>query len=267
MNKINDLTPTGENLTQAQTVRSLAATALEVLARRDSASNASVSDRIRLLSDAFLSMDPDDAKKLMDRMVAEGLAIDDIIDHVLPEVARRLGDRWFADDISFADVSIGTARLQEAIRELRAKDHKKRIPLKGDARVLLVIPSPEDHTFGVFVAADQLRRLGLIVEISIAERRTEFTHRVSSKPYKMIGITASGVRTLASVKEMVTTIRRHSQGFVPIAVGGPVAETNQSAVQNLSVDLIGTDIREAAKRFGLLAVGANEDVGVGTLSR
>jgi hypothetical protein len=41
-----------------------------------------------------------------------------IIDIVLPEVARQAGRRWMDDEISFADVTIVTARLQETVRAL-----------------------------------------------------------------------------------------------------------------------------------------------------
>lgn len=259
MNKIDDFKTTGEKPTQTDLVRELAEKALTVLAESTGASEAWVASRLVKLSDAFLSNDPEDAKRVMDKVLARGFSVDETIDLVLPEVARNLGDRWFADDISFVDVSIGTARLQETVRELRARDVKSRLPVADDARVLLVIPSPEEHTLGVFIAADQLRRHGLIVELSVAERRNDLMKRLQSRHYRMIGITASGVRSLASVREIVTTIRRYSQGFVPIALGGAVKEMEQSRLQNLPIDLIGTDITAAARRFGLLE--AQKDTG------
>jgi hypothetical protein len=50
------------------------------------------------------------------RMRQEGIPVEDIIDVVLPEVARSAGQRWMDDEISFADVTIVTARLQETVR-------------------------------------------------------------------------------------------------------------------------------------------------------
>jgi hypothetical protein len=51
-------------------------------------------------------------------MRQDGIPVEDIIDVVLPEVARSAGRRWMDDDISFADVTIVTARLQETVRAL-----------------------------------------------------------------------------------------------------------------------------------------------------
>ena len=47
-----------------------------------------------------------------------GVPAEDIIDTVLPQIAQHAGRRWMADDISFADVTIVTARLQETVRAL-----------------------------------------------------------------------------------------------------------------------------------------------------
>lgn len=253
MNKIDEFRRTGEAANRTDLVRELAEKALTVLAERASASECWVPSHLKKLSDAFLSNDSEDAKRMMDKVLAQGFSIDDAIDVVLPEIARNLGDRWFADDISFVDVSIGSARLQETVRELRARDVKSRMPVADDARVLLVVPAPEEHTLGVFIAADQLRRHGLIVELSVAERRNDLVKRLQSRHYRMIGITASGVRSHAAVREIVTTIRRYSKGFVPIALGGAVIEMEQSRLENLSIDLIGTNVIAVARQFGLLA--------------
>jgi hypothetical protein len=61
-------------------------------------------------------------------MRQEGVSVEDIIDVVLPEVARKAGRRWMDDEISFADVTIVTARLQETVRALG------RVPRGGPRR-------------------------------------------------------------------------------------------------------------------------------------
>lgn len=212
-----------------------------------------LSRRAEALSAVILNPDMSEAHLEIEAALRDNVSVDVVIDEILPIVARDLGERWFADKISFADVSIGTARLQQSIRDLRRRDVKPRVPDRRDARVLLIIPPGEDHTFGLFIAADQLRRAGLIVDISIAERRADLINRLKVSPPRMVGITASGIRTVASVIELVTTVRTHVRGFVPIVLGGSVVEQELEQVRSLPVDHIGTDIRAAALRFGLLA--------------
>lgn len=238
----------------AEDVHLLAARALSLLAQQRQPQR--LQDRIAWLSDQFISGDPEDSKEAINRVLGDGVTIDDTIDHVLPAVARVLGDRWFADDISFVDVSIGTARLQETVHILRSRERSQKKAEKSGARVLLIVPGPEEHTLGVVIAADQLRRRGLSVDLSVGERPRALAARTRHSNYKLIGITASGTRTVASVKELVDGLRRSAQKFTPIAVGGPIAEDAENVKDRIAADIFTTDICKAALRFGLLPIEA-----------
>lgn len=264
MSDLDAKTKRSKNGDLNEDVHLLAARALAVLAQQraaqlqglDVVQPERLAERIHFLADLFLSRDAEEAKLAVDRVLGDGVSINDTIDHVLPAVARLLGERWFADDISFVDVSIGTARLQETVRSLRARERAIPAATERVARVLMVIPASEEHTFGMVVAADQLRRRGLLVDLSVAERRQELALRVRNANYKMIGITASGVRTVAAVKELVDNIRRNAQQFTPIVLGGAIAEADEQLKERVAVDMISTDICDAAKRFGLLPASA-----------
>ena len=82
----------------------------------------------------------------------------------------RMGERWFANTLSFADVTIGAARLQETVRAL---DQRRSMDARayGD-RILLVVPHTEHHTLGVFVASQQFRRRGVDVPCRTRRRGT-----------------------------------------------------------------------------------------------
>lgn len=228
----------------------LATRALSVIAEKQQPSR--LADRIAWLSDQVLSGDPEDGKAAIQSVLDDGVSVDDTIDYVLPAIARLLGDRWFADDISFVDVSIGTARLQETVRLLRSRERERNSSPTRNGRVLLIVPAVEEHTLGVVVAADQLRRRGLSVDLSVAERRQEIATKVRNGQYRMIGITASGIRTVASVKELVDSIRRNAPKFTPIALGGPLAEDPERLGDRVDVDIITSDVCNAAERCGLL---------------
>ena len=239
-------------------VHHLAARALAVLAKQRTPQPFDLSEHIHQLAVDFCELEPNKSRDAIDTVLGQGVTTADVIDHLLPTIARHLGDQWFADAISFADVSIGTARLQETIRRLRARERGSAAFAPGlDARVLLIVPSAEEHTLGVFVAADQLRRRGIAVELSIHERRVAIAERIRTTQYKMVGITASGVRTIASVKELVDTVRKNARQFVPIVLGGPLAEADERVRERANVDIIGTDIRIAALRCGLLPTGTD----------
>ncbi|MEM1272523.1 MAG: cobalamin-dependent protein [Pseudomonadota bacterium] len=244
-------------------VQLLAAQALAILAKQTAVTPPHLTERLVRLSDLVIALDPDIAHQAIDDVIREGLGIDDVIDHLLPEIARMLGERWFADDISFAEVSIGSARLQEMVRRLRMRRRAVNNVHGPDKRVLIIIPRPEEHTLGAFIAADQLRRADVSVEMSIAERRRELEARLRENRYHMVGITASGVRTLAAVKEIVGVIRSKCRTFTPIVLGGPLADADRALTDRLKVDVMTTDIRSAARRCGVLSARQEKDTEVG----
>jgi hypothetical protein len=79
--------------------------------------------------------------------------------------------------------------------------------LNAGARVLLIIPRPEEHTFGAFVVADQIRRHGCEVDIAMDLHPRQIAEKVRKTRYHMVGITASGRRSLASARELVEIIK------------------------------------------------------------
>jgi len=263
MTKLADNEHHGGNVSIVEDVHLLAARALAALVEARTPQPQRLVERIQWLSDQFLGISAEEGRQAIDQILGDGVSANDVIDHVLPAIACRLGERWFEDDISFVDVTIGTARLQETVRQLRARERGTQHAAGRDARVLLIIPGPEEHTLGVVIAADQLRRRGIMVELSVAEKRNDLLNRLRTKRYGMIGITASGVRTLASVKELVDAIKRHTQQFVPVVLGGPLAESDAQLLDRIAIDIISTDICAAARQCGLLPAGrdVNERLG------
>lgn len=251
----------------SEDVQILAMRALAILAETKGPKSSQLSERIHAMSDDFRLGDPSDARRAIDRVLADGVSINDTIDFVLPEIARHLGERWFADDISFVDVSIGTARLQETVRALRQRERGWPMAVGRDRRVLMIIPAPEEHTLGAIIATDQLRRRGIMVDLSVAEKRREVAARLEANRYKMIAISASGIRTVAAVKELVDTVRRHALQFVPIALGGALADADDRLKDRVNVDIISNDICASAKRCGLLPTETIISDEIGSLKR
>jgi hypothetical protein len=97
-------------------VTRLAAKAISVLIGERGVKRPTIEARLELLGDAFLSDRCDTHRAIVGRMRKEGVSVTDIIDVVLPAVARNAGQRWMDDEISFADVTVVTARLQETVR-------------------------------------------------------------------------------------------------------------------------------------------------------
>ena len=81
-----------------------------------------------------------------------------IRDAVLVPLAHRLGEEWCSDGASMVDVTIGLARLTEALSLLPGGAGN---PSSGTARRVLLVPAAGDtHRFGLDILAETLREEG-----------------------------------------------------------------------------------------------------------
>ncbi|MDG4646928.1 cobalamin B12-binding domain-containing protein [Roseibacterium sp. SDUM158017] len=227
--------------------------------RLETAGVGGMGGRMRILCDAFLSERDEIRHEILRRLRSDRFAVEDIVDRIVPEVARCLGRGWAEDEISFADVTIGSARLQEAVRALRLKDGAGPAEGRGDGsarpRLLLVVPRFEEHTLGSFVAADQFRRLGLHVDVALDRSPGQLAEAVRKKRYSMVGISVAGRRKLASARELVDTIRASATRVTPIVLGGSILESETKLKALTGVDHVTNDVETA---IGLCGLGGYE---------
>ncbi len=230
-------------------INSLAKAAISVLARQTPPTKGSVARRLETLCEAYVSVEEAHRFDALSKLASENVSVEDTIDYIIPATARLMGHRWATDSLSFAEVSIGSARLQETVRGLTAQ--KRRESVKDRGSVLLILPYREHHTLGAFIAADQLRRRGLDVHISVSQHPREVAERVKRNRYDMIGVTAAGRRTLASVKDLVDIIRNNVSRRTPVILGGSVLDSDLDAVAITGADFATTDVDAALDYCGL----------------
>ncbi len=241
-------------------VTRLASKAIAVLLSEKAVRRPSLESRLDLLCDAFLSDREDTRHAILARIRQDGVSPEDMIDVLLPEVARIAGSRWMADEISFAEVTIVSARVQEAVRSLSRIPPGQYPNMSDDTpqlhstrpRILLIIPRTEEHTLGAFVAADQFRRQGCDVDFAMDLHPRQIAEKVRKTRYQMIGITAAGRRTLASARELVKTVRASITRVTPIILGGSVVDGDDRLKTLTGVDYVVEDVPSALKVCGLV---------------
>jgi len=222
--------------------------------------------RFLLFADAFLESDGALYHAAIDRALAFGLSPLQVIDELIPATARLMGDRWFADEISFADVTISTARLQEAVRALAAQDRAngRRRPLSMTApEILIILPPGEEHSLGLFVAMDQFRRLGYRVTAAVDQPSSQIIEMIQTGAFAMIGLTVSRRRTLVSTKVLVEKIRKAVPDVAPIVVGGSCLDLGVDVLKETGADLIARDAKTALDLCGLSVLFKEEASGAG----
>ena len=195
------------------------------------------------LAEAYIDIDDTSRYAILESLLNRGIAPETIADEVVPALALYMGRLWEFDRISFAEVSIATARLQQTVRAL-TYDHKaERTPV--DARILLVAPSVETHTLGIFVLSEQFRRIGCTVRVCVGETNREIVSIVRRTPYDMIGITAGSHRTLLTVRELVKDLRAGVPRNNKIVLGGAVSLLDLDLKKVTGVDYVCNSVEEA----------------------
>lgn len=184
------------------------------------------------------------------RILDSGVSIATLIDHHIPEAARRMGEAWCSDGMSFAEVTIGSARLQALLRDLARRDAVAPRDLTAP-QVLMVVREDDHHTLGAMVAMQQLRRTGIDVHLSMGQPDREILARIATRDFDMVMVSSSGSEKLESLGTFVENVHSYAQRAVPIVVGGTVLGENTDVAAKTGADFATADPNEAVRRCGL----------------
>ncbi len=177
-----------------------------------------------------------------------------LADLYIPEVARRLGFAWEEDRASFAEVTIGVARLQAILREIGTKWVADDSDKGSVATVLLILPDSEQHTLGALVAAGWLRRKGISVCLKIAPSTADLVSLLAVRHFDGAMISIACQENLEVGARLVKTIRQETANSVRIAVGGAVLDRGEDVATVTGADIVTNDLFFAIKAFGLTRV-------------
>ncbi|WP_299680894.1 hypothetical protein [uncultured Roseobacter sp.] len=197
---------------------------------------------------AILSRTAFDPALVFDEMRGHRLTHDEIIDLYIPQASCMLGESWVADDIGFADVTVGALRLQALLSEANGQMQIDLSPDDSRLRVLVLLPQGEQHFLGTSVVAAQLRRMGCEVSVSFDESMGCLQARLLEESPNLVMISCARVETLETAAETVHTIRTSSIVQPVIALGGGVLDDAEDLKDQTGVDIV-TSIAKDAVAF------------------
>ncbi|MEO0702000.1 MAG: hypothetical protein AAFY80_07675 [Pseudomonadota bacterium] len=234
------------------TVETLAERAIAVLASKRSTGSQVLSER--LVVDLMNSAQSDDASQMRTAVVDlmhAGIPAEEIIDFYIPEAARRLGERWCEDGVSFADVTIGVARLQRMLRDLSIDPRQHAFAGKGMASVLVVVVADEYHALGAMVLTEQFRRIGLSVRLMLGDDTHETQRVVATGDFDAIFCSLAVVERLGAVRDLIRSMRQVLPKATPIVVGGAIGNSGLNVKKLTGADHATSDPQRALRLCGL----------------
>lgn len=180
-----------------------------------------------------------------------------LADVYIPEVARRLGEAWEADCVSFAQVTMGVARLQAILREIGAAWSADAAGHHGGPTLLFILPAGEQHTLGAMVMAGRLRRSGISICLRIAPNPAELAHLATIRAFDGALISVACHERLEVCRKLVTTLKHATKGALPVALGGAVLELGGSEFDMAGADVVTNDIDHALRVLGVVRPGVS----------
>lgn len=196
---------------------------------------------IRTVERAFLHNDESPRRMLLARGRADPAFAARMVDHILPEVARRLESGWGEDRLSFVDVTIAAARVQDALRALGRIE----LPRPDAKTVALIVPPWEQHTLAAAFAAQTMRGLGAQVRTITGPSVAVIAALVSRAPVSAVMMSISSEAARERAPDLLLGLRRAVPQALPFVVGGAIAAGRPASVCPRGADFLARDCEEA----------------------
>jgi MerR family transcriptional regulator, light-induced transcriptional regulator len=176
-------------------------------------------------------------------------------DRYIPEIARRLGRGWEDDTMSFAQVTMGASRLQAILREIGADwvaDQGVGYTAQGDrSTVLMLVPTGEQHTLGVFVLIGQLRRRGVSVCLRIGASNDDLRTLLGERSFDGAMISVATPEKLPICRELLRTLKEVTTGRLHVAIGGAALQALGDEAKTIGADVVTNDLTTAMLGLGM----------------
>lgn len=193
----------------------------------------------RILLTALVEDTVFDQEQVQRNLEAFRICPADIIDYCIPDAAAKLGDDWVNDRLSFAKVTVCSARLYGLCKLVgREWDGARAHPVA--LNILLATVQREDHIVGVAVLTEKLRRRGHSVKVLQNTTASEIAKVLREDQFDGLFISASSLTTLEYAKEAIRTLRKRNIA-TPLILGGAVLGI-EGKLEDIGADLVTNDI-------------------------
>lgn len=211
---------------------------------------ADVQELVRLL----LAHDVAVASSYVDGVRCRGSSLETVCLELLAPAARQLGLLWEQDACDFMQVTVGLCRLHQLLRELSTETRSEEQPTLAHRTVLLAPIPGEQHTFGVMLVAQFLRRAGWDVWHEFPDTLGDILNVVRQNWFAVVGLSVACDSRLEEVAAVIRAVRVSSRNHaVGILIGGPLLTANPHAAALVGADATAMDGRQAVEKANFIS--------------
>jgi methanogenic corrinoid protein MtbC1 len=141
-----------------------------------------IKELVRLL----LAHDAPVASAYIEAVRQGGISLENICLQLLAPAARELGLLWEEDECDFMQVTVGLCRLHQVLRVLSAEFRVAECESQPGRRILLAPIPGDQHTFGITLVAQFLRRAGWEVWHEFPSRSTDIVDVLRQNSFTVV---------------------------------------------------------------------------------
>jgi methanogenic corrinoid protein MtbC1 len=221
--------------------------AAEVAPRRQTkfSDGSDVTEIVRLL----LAHDVSVASAYVETVRQRGATLEMVCLDLLAPAARQFGLLWEQDECDFMQVTVGLCRLHQLLRELTPEFSSTELDRKGNRSILLASCPGDQHTFGISLVAQFLRRADWDVWHEFPTSDAEIVEIVRQNWFAVIGLSVGTEARLDQLAATISAIRRESRNSeIGVLVGGPILVDKPELAQMVGADATAADGPQAVLR-------------------
>jgi methanogenic corrinoid protein MtbC1 len=174
------------------------------------------------------------------------MGIDLIVLELIPRIARKLGNQWASDSLSFAEVTIATGRLQKLIYSLDHLYQETRTSSSTAHSILVTAAPGSHHTLGPLILSNYFTWAGwsVLSESAPSERFIETT--VTSKSLTAIAVSIADYDQLDRLPKLIQSIRSKSLNpAIIVLTGGSLYNADAMSFGHIKADIKSSTPEEA----------------------
>lgn len=204
------------------------------------------SEEIEALLAHAITRDLAGAAALVDALRDRGASDEAVCLALVAPAARDVGRLWEEDEIDFAQATMALFTLHGVVRHIgKVVGDGVGYPAEG-RRVLLGMACGDQHTLGIVMVGEFLRRAGWDVWQETDADPSELREMAAAEWFDAIGLSAAHVDNLGALAGEVRALRTASLNpAVRLIVGGHVYREHSDVAAQVGADAAAGDAREA----------------------
>jgi methanogenic corrinoid protein MtbC1 len=190
------------------------------------------------------------ALHFVDRLVHEGHSVADIQQHVIAAAQRQIGRMWEESRIGVAQEHMATAISQLALAQLYR--YAQPLPTRG-RKVVVACVEGELHEFPARLVADALDLAGYDTRFLGADVPTGSLLAVlEQESPNLLALSITMPFHGAALLRQVKSVRDHTGGLLPIAVGGLACTQLRDITAEIRPEILASSAREMVEEANRL---------------